>query len=362
MKSHTFLLFLPAFTHLFTALFDLVETKRLRLEKFTYYGYNIDEGEVMNLSVRGKLVCFALKRYVSLNPDKNSSAAKTIAGLDRRTAGRKISSHLECISDVTANGTKYKRISLRNSAPNGRAVYYLHGGAFVAGLNPFYLELSSELIEANGGGEVVFLDYSTAPEHQYPTQLEQAFDLWSEIVNVFGYEPQNVVIGGDSAGGNLTLALMVKLRDENMAMPKGGFCISPWADMTASGKSYFYNYKRDVLFGDRKKDANDELRKKLAQSDIFDYASKLSDEQRRDPLVSPVFASYHGFPPMFFAVGSDEMLLCDTLKIAKKLKKANCCVTLEVGEGMFHIYALFYRYLPEAKKSFKRLKEFLKEL
>lgn len=337
-----------------------INTQSCTLEKFTHYGYNINE--VRKMSIRGKATCFILNRCVSLNPEKNISAGKTIAALDKKSSGRRLSSRLVCESAVTNNGTRYKRVSLKGSEVNGKAIYYIHGGAFVAGLNPFYLELSSELIEANGGGEVIFLDYGTVPEHKYPAQLDEALDLWNEITRKLGYLPENVTVGGDSAGGNLTLALLLKLRDNGFAMPKCAFCISPWADMTASGDSYFFNYRKDVLFGDRKKDATEKLRQKLVLSDLFGYASDLSGELRRDPYVSPVFADYHGFPPMFFTVGGDEMLLCDTLRIAKKLKKANRSVTVDVGKGMFHIYALFFNYLPEARRSFDKLKSFIKNV
>ena len=311
------------------------------------------------MSLRSRAVRIMIWKYANLNPDRTSNGGKIIAYADKRTQSRSLSSKLMRVSCRTENGTCYERVSLKGSLPNGRAIYYIHGGAFFAALNPYYLHLAESFCNAMGGGEVVFVDYGVTPENKYPTQLDQADDVWTEITERLGYKAENVIIGGDSAGGNLTLALMLKLRDQGRSMPKGGFGISPWADMTAEGESYYFNYNNDVMFGNKKGKADDELRKKLITSELFSYAKELIYEERRSPYVSPVFGKYNGFPPMFFTVGEHEMLLSDTLTVAEKLRAENVEVNVDIGKKMFHIYALFPSQLPEAKRSFDKLTKFI---
>ena len=302
-----------------------------------------------------------MKRAVSLNPDKNPCAGRTIAELDKKSSGRRLSSRLKRTVGVTESGARYERISLKNGQKNGRAVYYIHGGAFYAGLNPFYRELAYDLCGCMGGGEVIFVDYTTVPTAKYPTQLEETLDVWYELTERLGYKPENVTVGGDSAGGGLALAMLLSLRDSGRAMPRSVFGISPWTDMTASGDSYIKNYRLDAMFGDRKSSASEKKRRALTESELFGYARGLTDKERKSPLVSPVFGDFHGFPPAFFTVGEHEMLLSDTLIVAESMKKNGVSVSVDTGAGMFHIYTLFGRYIPEAKRSYKRLLNFISQ-
>ncbi|MBQ7333773.1 MAG: alpha/beta hydrolase fold domain-containing protein, partial [Clostridia bacterium] len=190
--------------------------------------------EWIRMSLVGMFAKRIMGKKICLNPENEPSGASRLAMLASRTADRRISSKLNCIKCVTADGVKYERISLKNSPKTNKAVYYIHGGAFVAALHPFYRNLATSLSKAAGDAEVIFLDYSTAPEFKYPTQLSEALRVWREITEELGFKADNIFIGGDSAGANLALAMMLRLRDRKEPLPKAGFFISSWADMSAS--------------------------------------------------------------------------------------------------------------------------------
>lgn len=233
-------------------------------------------------------------------------------------------------------------------------IFYIHGGCYISGLTYNYRDFCAPLCDAAKGAEVVLLDYKLCPEYRYPTQLNEALDLWTELTT--RTRSENIIVGGDSSGGNLALALLLKLRDSKGAMPCGCFLLSPWTDMTASGKSYVLNYQRDVEIGDKKGVFDHATRRKLLGSYLFDY---IGAADRKSPYVSPAFADYSGFPPMLLFAGEHEMLLDDTLTVYNKAKSAGVDVRLETQPGMFHSYVLYQNYMPESKASYNTLKRFI---
>ena len=181
--------------------------------------------------------------------------------------------------------------------------------------------------------------------------------MWKTITTYA--KPENIIVGGDSSGGNLALAMLLKLRDENRELPCGCFFLSPWTDMTASGKSYALNYQKDVEIGDKKGVFDEATRNKLLDSYLFEC---IGDADRTSLYVSPAFADYSGFPPMMLFAGGHEMLLDDTLAVYNKAKSAGVNVRLETQPGMFHSYVLYQNHMPESKASYQKLKTFIKEL
>jgi len=307
-------------------------------------------------SIRGKILKFVLGHTNNLNPAKIPHPIKKIKKFSKQFTNNKAPKGFILSKEETLGGTKFERLIKKDAMKTGRVIYYLHGGAYISGLISFYRSFADDFYDATGS-ELILLDYKCAPEYKYPTQLNEAIDLWKDLINRQGYKPENIIIGGDSAGGNLALALLLKLRDDKLPMPAAAFCMSPWADMTASGESYFKNYSNDVMFGEKNKQINEELREKFINSDIYCF---IGDADRHDSYVSPVFGDYHDFPPMMFTVGGHEMLLSDTLSIVDNLKKNNIPVTLEIQEGMFHTYAIYGAIMPEAADSFKKILEFIK--
>ena len=258
----------------------------------------------------------------------------------------------------TPSGTKYERIRQKDAVPNGRLILYFHGGAYLAGLFGYYRDFAEDFYYEAGGAETIFLDYRTAPEFQYPVQLNEALDLWHDLIENQHYAPEHIILGGDSAGANLLLAMMLKLRDNGEKLPLGAFCISAWADMTGSSGTFVSNYGKDIEFGDLKFPLMTEQKKRqLLESDIYSF---IGDTERTDPYISPVFGEYHQFPPMMFTVGGDEMLLDDTLTIVNKLKKEKIPVLCEVQPEMFHIYTTMRDSMPESQHSWNRILKYIR--
>ena len=173
-----------------------------------------------------------------------------------------------------------------------------------------------------------------------------------------GVKPDKIVTVGDSAGGHLTVSLWMKLREQGRELPRASVLMSPWLDMTAGGKSYVENYGVDPVFGIKGATITEEGVKSLLQrSDIFMW---LGDNDRTDPLISPVFAEIDGsFPPIFVTVGGDEMLLSDAKTLVQKLRDAGVSATLHVGDRMFHAFPV-YQIFPEARQALKAISAFIR--
>ena len=308
-------------------------------------------------SVRGRIFSM-ITSMQNINPSANPDAVEKMKKMAAKYLDVKLPRGYIFEKKKTQNGTKHHIIQ-RNGRENAKKVlYYLHGGCYIAGLTNNYHSFVRDFCDMEESITVVLLDYKTAPEYKYPVQLDEAEDIWNELTVIQGYRPENIIIGGDSSGGNLALALLLKIRDKGKKMPGGAFLLSPWTDMTMSGKSYIRNYQKDVEIGERKAALTEEKRKMLMDSDIYSF---IGDADRKSPYLSPLFASYEGFPPMFFAVGESEMLLDDTLGVVKKLEKADIPVICDRKPDMFHSYVLYKNMMPESKESFIKIKNFVRE-
>ena len=164
-----------------------------------------------------------------------------------------------------------------------------------------------------------------------------------------GYFGEQIILGGDSAGGGLAMALCMYLKDHHMPMPCGIVAMSPWTDLTASGESYETNYEKDPLFGNTK------------ESLIYvnDYAG---DHDKMDAYISPLFGNFKEFPPMLIQVGSIEMLLSDSVSVAAKARQQGVKVRLSVYEGMFHVFQMAYLNIPESKRAWAEVGKFIEIL
>ena len=307
------------------------------------------------VSIRARMFRSFLRKKINLNPINTPDAVSLLKGSEGLSGSDEPIEGVSFHKEHTPDGTPYER-AVSEGGSNGKLIFFLHGGAYIAGLTPLYRRISPSLSRAGGGCEIIFPDYRLAPEHTYPSQLEDAEKVWRDITERQGYSPESIIIMGDSAGANLALALMQKLRDEGKPLPRAGVCVSVWGDMTLSGESYLYNYSRDPMFGAKGRKPSQSSRQALMESSIFCF---VGDADRNHPYVSPIFGDFSGFPPMLFTVGSHEMLLDDTLTIVAKLKENNVSVTCEIGDGMFHIYPLCAKFFPEALVSYKKILEFV---
>lgn len=227
-------------------------------------------------------------------------------------------------------------------------ILQLHGGGYIGKLRNVHRNMAKMYCDLSRGVCVVSPDYRVAPEHPYPAALEDALSSYEWLLEK-GYKAQQILLVGDSAGGGLAMALCLYLKAHGRPLPFGVIAMSPWTDMTASGKSYEINFEKDPLFG------------KTTDSVLFnrDY---VGDENEEKPYISPVFGDFHGFPPMLIQTGSYEMLLSDSIAVAKKAKAAGVEVDLQVYEGMFHDFQMAGELIPESKLAWEEVEKFIESL
>ncbi len=309
------------------------------------------------MTKRGKLLCEFIYYLTNISPEHVKSAIRPCSGLNVlkfKTPNR----DLKEIDGKTKNGTVYEIYEPKVGPHPDNCIIYFHGGAYIGKQSWVYRYQSRYFCKAADGARVVMLDYDVAPKAQYPTQLNQALDLWEEVTEVMGYDPANIMVGGDSAGAHLTLTLLLKLRDMGKKLPRAAFGMSPWGDMTASGPSYYENYDKDAMFGRKHGTMNAEKQAMLMDFDVYAFCL---GKDRTDPYISPLFGDYHNFPPMHFTIGGHEMLRSDGEGIAKKINDAGGKATVFIGEGMFHDFCLFHGICPESTAGFKSVIDFINE-
>ena len=224
-------------------------------------------------------------------------------------------------------------------------VLYLHGGGFVSGSSDFYLPLGGH-ISAAAGCAVLLPDYRLAPEHPFPAGLEDCIAAyrWLLANGPAGPAPARAsFIGGDSAGGGLTLSALLALRARGLPLPQAGICISPFADLTLTGESIRTQAETDPI---------------MHPGCLPDFVNRyLTPEQVRDPLASPIFGGYTGLPPLLIQVGQYEVILSDSIAVAEKARAGGVEVTLEVWEGMFHVFQSHDPLLPEGREAIEHIAE-----
>ena len=223
---------------------------------------------------------------------------------------------------------------------------YLHGGGFVSGSGAFYLTLAAH-ISAAAKCAVLLPDYRLAPEHPFPAGLEDCVGAheWILANGPSGPGPAKATfIAGDSAGGSLTLATLLALRDRRLPLPAGGIPLSPTTDLTLASESL--QTVHDPIISAKTMPVFRDL-----------YLGKTDP---RNPLASPVFGDYRGLPPLLIQVGEHEMLRDDSLRVAKKARSDGIQVKLEVWPGMFHVFQSHEPLLPEARESIEHIADFMR--
>jgi len=190
------------------------------------------------------------------------------------------------------------------------------------------------------------IGYHLAPEHPFPVGLDDSISAYQWLL-AKDIDPNNIIIGGESAGGGLTMATLLKLKELKLPLPKAAVMMSPWVDLTTSGKSLETNYKYEP-----------EIAEGVKQMASL-YAGEKST---KNPLISPVFADLGGLPPLLIQAGGIEALLDDSILLAERAKSAGVQVTLEVYEKMTHVFQVFGDLLSESKKAFDNIKKFIENL
>jgi acetyl esterase/lipase len=225
-----------------------------------------------------------------------------------------------------------------------KIILHLHGGGYVTGGIGSHLMMCvpmAQTLKLN----MLLPAYRLAPEQPFPAALDDALKTYRWLL-AEGYRPENIVISGDSAGGGLSLATVLALREAGEPLPAAVVCISPWVDLMHKGQSYFTKAESDVM---------------LTLDVLKQWAACYTDPTNlTNPLVSPVYANFHGFPPLLIQVGSDEILLDDARMLAEKAKADGVDVTLRVWNGLWHVWHALGDLLPENRQAFEEIGQFIR--
>jgi len=228
--------------------------------------------------------------------------------------------------------------------PGGSAratILYLHGGGYTVGSIRTHRALVARLAAATGARALV-IDYRLAPEHPFPAAVDDAVTAYRWLVES-GVAPSGIVVAGDSAGGGLTVALLVALRDAGDPLPAAAVCISPWVDLACTGDSMATRAAADPM---------------VQRAPLLSMAEAyLAGRDARTPLASPLYADLRGLPPLLVHVGTAETLLDDATRLAARARAASVAVDLETWEDMIHVWHAFAPVLPESEAAIARVGE-----
>ena len=226
--------------------------------------------------------------------------------------------------DVDIDGLHGEWVSVERAHMKKYVILYCHGGGYSTGSCVYGRTLTSKLAKSTSM-DVLSFDYRLAPEHPYPAAVEDVMKAWNYLM-LLGYGARDVIVAGDSAGGNLALVLVHQLKKEDRLLPRGLVLLSPWTDLTSSGKSFLEKAEADPVL-------NQEYINRMIEA----YAG---EKNLTDASISPLFGDFTGFPPTCIQVGDQEILLDDSVRLHKKMVKANVPVQMEIFPGMWHVFQM----------------------
>ena len=223
------------------------------------------------------------------------------------------------IDDIDAEWVSVNRAHMKKYI-----LLHCHGGGYSTGSRIYARTLTSKLAESTSM-DVLCFDYRLAPEHPYPAATEDAMKVWNYLM-LLGYGARDIILTGDSAGGNLALSLTLKLKQEGRLLPRGLVLMSPWTDLTSSGQSFESKAELDPV-----------LNRAYIDRMVEAYAG---GQELKNPLVSPLFGDFDGFPPTYIQVGENEILLSDSQRLHQALVDANVSVRMDMYPGMWHVFQM----------------------
>jgi acetyl esterase/lipase len=268
---------------------------------------------------------------------------------DQRAAFQELTSQFQPAQDVRcepvdAGGIPAEWITTPE-AGHERAIYYLHGGGYVMGSIGTHRDMISRLSRA-ARARALAIDYRLAPENPFPAAVEDSASAYRWLIST-GVDPARLVIAGDSAGGGLTMATLVALRDAGDPLPAAAVCLSPWVDLEGVGESMTTRAEVDPMV----------QRESLLQS----AKAYLRDADPRTPLAAPLYADLSGLPPLLIQVGTAETLLDDSTRLAERARAAGVEVILELWDDMIHVWQFCAAMLPEGQQAIDRIGEFVRK-
>lgn len=303
-------------------------------------------------SWQSKLTSLFLRAAVKrkINPHANPADAR--ARVDRLAARFSKDQDWIKVTPVSANGVPGEWVDVASDTPAiasnaepkaGKVLLYLHGGGYIV-CSPATHRLMVARICREAGLKALVIDYRLAPEHPFPAAVEDAEAAYRWLLAA-GHKPEDIVIAGDSAGGGLTMSLLLTLREQNMPMPAGAALLSPWTDLALTGWTMLTNARRDPM-----------LRLDSASLAVRHY---LQDTTPTHPIASSIYADLTGLPPLYVQVGENEILLDDSRRLVAIAQNHGVEASLEEWPGMPHVFQAF-AHVPESKPAIEGIGAFLK--
>jgi monoterpene epsilon-lactone hydrolase len=287
----------------------------------------------------------AIVRMIIRHYSKKADASKYrgMRKWEERLSAKYIRPPGKClITPVDAAGVPSERVSWKGMDA-GRVVLYLHGGGYVFGSPRTHRDLAWRIARACAA-QLLVLEYRRAPEHPHPAAVEDAVSAYRWLLDS-GTDHSCIAVMGDSAGGGLTLVLLQQLRDRKIPLPACAVCMSPWADLTCSGTSMKENSRKDPV---------------LPPHLVAGFARHYAPEKDLSlPSVSPLFGDFSGLPPILIHVGTDEVLLDDSRRVAEKASKTGSAVELKIWPKMIHVVQALAFLLPQARQAIQEIGSFV---
>ena len=283
-----------------------------------------------------------------------NAADTVISYIDQLPTGQVIPSDWKAPDEFTYEKNIINGIPIECLTPKekktDRVVFQTHGGGYVVGLCDPFRDGAVQYSNMAGGAKVYSVDYRVAPTNKYPAGLEDAIAAYQWILDQ-GNDPQKMIFVGDSAGGNLILALTLYLKDHKMPLPKAVIAISPWTNAACDFESVSFNAYQDVVLG----------KNGLKMGDQVEHPCYFLGADVKNPYASPVYGDFSGFPDLLIQVGSNEILLDDALHTAKAAKEAGVHVRQTTYPEMSHDFQLLFPMLEESKMAWEEMKDFVEE-
>jgi acetyl esterase/lipase len=276
-----------------------------------------------------------------LGPDAPSRTAEELRAMTEQALAAQGRAEGVRISEVEIGGRRAERTQPAGVEPE-RVVVYIHGGGYVCGSvslqRVFLAELATRTL-----ADIYAVDYRLAPEHPYPAAVDDVVAVYEAVLGLAQGRP--VLVGGDSAGGGLTVGMMLELRDRHQPLPTAAFAVSPWADMTLTNDVLSSHTDRDIMV-------------RLADLEMM-RRSYLGDADPVTPVASPALADLSGLPPLLVQVGGEELLLGDARLLVDRARQCGVEAELEAAEGMFHTWPVIAPWLPESRDAIESLSMFV---
>ena len=292
------------------------------------------------MSMRARVISFVMRHtikkqmstfedHLALRKQAGSSTGRTPAEVHTQS--------------VSANGVPAEWVRWQEPTDDG-AIVYLHGGGYVFGSLDSHRSIAWRLARASGMS-VLLVDYRLAPEHPYPAAVDDAFSAYRWLLDQ-QVAQDRLVVAGDSAGGGLATALMLRLKTEGLRLPEAAMLLSPWADLTLSGASISDNAERDAM---------------LSREALTKFKTLyLQDTDPGTAYASPLYADLSGLPPVHITVGSTEVLLSDAENLVTRINSYGGTAELSVWPKLPHVFPILGDLIPESKQAIEDMAAFIR--